>query len=731
MALVDIDSDNRRFVDAVTLPMEDDSSRREILVEALAVASGISADRLGEGNATAYSRLLASAPHFRLRAFVGVMVTLGIFAAFVWSAVLGLPAWRSLDEVLLVNRMTYVSGSSCCSHRGVPRLPWFKKKDSDLHSASELRVLKSLSPEARLLSTGDHSKTDRLEQWRAVHDRYPRDPAHYFAYALVYRSVNAAWPADFLVKGEELDPGNGWFRLLVGAEMARSALDTRRISKEERLAARAEERTIERPDEWYRKLVILDQARLRDAYAQIDQALRMPRFDDYRGTLNRIRFDASPSPSNFARHCYAHVLAVMQPEDGFPDWHSLRELGTVFHRAAEEAVHQRDLATLGSLQERTRLLGLRLPETGSFLIPQLTNRVLIRSTCGNLADAWAALGNPAMAGHLIEVAGMISHKRPTFGSRPPDALSEHRGSGFLSRVEAFSRHYAAAPVTESQLRGGRLAEYAVYERFIAHAAAWVLFLASAFVLIRAACEKRSMGLLPERLVGLLTLPNRARILMLGLVLPFALYVVSTRLPWMDPRESALGGARFFLWLAQALALVLAIILISLDATSRRLHRRAPQLALRWRPRDRTWAFGWLALLFIPSASLMARLHPVTHTQEMIFWSFVVFMVGMPLAWALNLAVFMFAGGKARQLHRAILLRSLVLPLALASLLVASAIPLLRAEELHWVGRIDHDALHPDHTIFSPRAEHDYAAWIGSEVRRASSRISRYPGNEFK
>ena len=193
---------------------------------------------------------------------------------------------------------------------------------------------------------------------------------------------------------------------------------------------------------------------------------------------------------------------------------------------------------------------------------------------------------------------------------------------------------------------------------------------------------------------------------------------------MDPREFALSETRFFLWLAQGLALVLSVVLGSLDTASRCLNRRAPMLALRWRHRDYSWAFGWAALLTIPLASVMARFNPGNDLQELMCWSSVASMVGVPLLWVVNLAVFLFAGIEARKLHRAILLRTLAMPLASASLLVAASIPLLRAEERFWVARIDFDALHPDHNIFSPKPEIEYAAWFGSEVRRAAEEMAK-------
>jgi hypothetical protein len=726
---VDLDASNRDFVDAVMLPLDSDPLHRESLEETLAIAATVLPPSGRNEPSDAAGKMISSSRGFRSRVFAGSILFSLVLALVAWSSVCGPPALRSLDEVLLANRMSNAIGSMCCSHQGVPRLPWVDRKPGpNGELASVNRVLESMPPEDRLRCTGDYSKKDRMERWKAVHDRYPQDPAHYYAYALTYRSTNSSWPEDLVKRGEELDPDNGWFRLLAGVEMAKSSLGVRpapRITKEQRLAARAEGRTVLRPAPNENKRVeILDPALLGRAYNMIDQALQMPRLDDYSRTLNRIRFEASPEPTSFALHSFAHVLAFTQPEDHSSAWLPLRDLAKALSLSAESAGRKRDAAALGLIQHRVQLIGSRLTTEGSSLVSQLVIRVLMRIPIEALAEAWAAMDDPSEAGRLIAIAGTIHHKSPPSGSKPPDALSEHRGSSFVAQMEGFSRHESSAPVTEPRLRGGRLAEYAMYERFMAHAVAFAFCMVLASLLIRSAFEKKRLGLLPERFAGLLTFSDRIRILLLGVVLPFTLYLVSTRARWIDPREFALSETRFFLWLAQSLGLVLAVILITLDTAGRCLNRRSPMLALRWRPLDYTWTFGWTALLFIPVASVMARFDPRGELREFMFWSSVAFMVGTPFLYLCSLAVFTLAGSPSRKLHRAILLRTLAMPLALASLLVAVSIPRLRAEERFWVARIDFEALHPDYNIFSPKPEIEYAAGMAGEVRRAAAEMAK-------
>jgi hypothetical protein len=618
--------------------------------------------------------------------------------------------------------------TTCCSYEAVPSLPRFGLKPDEFEEIAQVeRVLGGLPREARLLLLGDYLQQDEVVRWKAVWDRYPDNPAHYFAYALKYKRIHEKWPDDFVTIGESLDPGNGWFRLLAGAEKAKSAVGIRpprRITQAERLAARAEGKKIETPLPGHR-VEILDQATLDEAYAMLDQALQMPRWDDYRRTLNRIRFEATPAPSDFASHSLGHILVFSQPEDGSGDWLDLRKYGTAFGLTAEEVARQHDAPQLAALRQRVQGTMDRLGNNGSsFLLGALIARVIGEDACWALAEASACVSGPAEAGHLVTIASSLDFKLNPSVSLRPDALSEFRGSGFQAQAAGFSRRPGAAPVTEPELRGGRLAEYAMYERFIAHLGAAFLTLALAFVLVRSAWERKQLGLLPERLTGLLSFTDRIRIVLVGAILPVAVYFISIRLPALDPREFALGEKRFILWLVQIAALGISVILVSLDTASRCLGKRAAMLAIRWHRHDPGWIFACVSLTSIPILSILWRFAPSGDLQELAFWTSVGFMVGIPLLWLLNLVGLIFAGASVRRLHRAILLRSLVIPLAIALPLIAASISIVRAEERYWITRLDFDALHPDYNIFSPKPEIEYAAWMAAEVRRAAAEMAK-------
>jgi hypothetical protein len=132
--------------------------------------------------------------------------------------------------------------------------------------------------------------------------------------------------------------------------------------------------------------------------------------------------------------------------------------------------------------------------------------------------------------------------------------------------------------------------------------------------------------------------------------------------------------------------------------------------------------GILALGMIPVAAVMPRLMNSSGPGTMLCWITAGFMAGMPLLWLLNLAAYQFAGNPARRLHRALLLRAVVWPVALLMVMAAVAIPFLQQEERYWIGRLGYDAHTPTFDFFNTRTDQEYADWIRAEMKRELERL---------
>jgi hypothetical protein len=448
----------------------------------------------------------------------------------------------------------------------------------------------------------------------------------------------------------------------------------------------------------------------------------MPRWDDFFLTLNRIRFEASGVPQNFAEHAAGQVMAITQPEDWDRGWSAAGNYREAFSLAASQAARDADRERLERLGRTLQRMGQRMAEMPGEFFPRAMARNLQLSGCRALAKAWDDLDEREKARPFEDLARALDPKRHPPPTMPPDALDEYRGSGFVLRAYKGSRQPYSTPVTEAELRGGRLAEYALYERFIVHAGAAFLFLVAIIVSVAVWRDRRVLGSLPARLMGLLRPRDRALNLGLGLLLPAALYVLSTCSGWIAPRDKGLDGTRFILWLIQVVSLGIAAILLTLHSTRRCLARRGTMLAMEVRgPFPMLW-MGILALGMIPVAAVMPRLMNSSGPGTMLCWITAGFMAGMPLLWLLNLAAYQFAGNPARRLHRALLLRAVVWPVALLMVMAAVAIPFLQQEERYWIGRLGYDAHTPTFDFFNTRTDQEYADWIRAEMKRELERL---------
>lgn len=716
---LDLDADKQAFVAAVMAPLGDDPPRLELLEECLAIAGTYPCAIQGDPIELATQRMRETAPSFPWHHRLGLILPALLFLIAGWFCLFGPPAWKSLDEVLLANRILGSMSDMCCAEKYVPSFANIGLRVREFEDVPQIRrVIRRMDRDSRLLVYGDLAQEDKVARWKAVWDRYPEDPAHFMAYAYKHQEINKEWPAELVTQGEALDPGNGWFRFLAASAKVASSLGTAPPppSPPKGRAALAAGKPPHRMAKPLRP--ITDPAAFAEGFTMLEEAMATPRWDDYVPTLNRIRFEAVPPGQNFGEHALNLVMAAFQPEDWGSGWEGLRSWQDALGVAIGQAAKDGDRAKLEKLAATLEQLEFRLAAMPAELVPRYFARVLVFYAYRDLAKAWTDLGEVAKATRFDTAADVLDpklHPRPSF---PPDDLDEGRGSGFTSKFYSGSRAQYSTPVTEPELRGGRLAEYAVYERFIVHAVAVFVLLVGIVVMVAMWRDRHVLGLLPARLSGLLDSGDRARVFALGWILPLLLYLISTRSSLLAPRDTGLGEVRFLLWLLQAGSLVMAIILLTIDVTRRTLARRCPMLAMETRgSRIEGW-LGLLALAMIPAAALLPRLISSGGLRETLGWSVAGLMAGVPLLWLVNMAIYQFSGNYARRLHRALLLRSVVWPLALLMLPAAVALPCLRKEESYWITRLGYDAFTPENNIFNTRTDRQTAEGVRAETLKA-------------
>jgi hypothetical protein len=719
---MDLDRERQAFIDAVMKPLGDDRARRDLLENAVALAETLPPPANGDGLRSATDRMESTARRFPLRHRLGLAVVAAVALVVLWLTVAGPAARESLAAIWTGNLTTNLISTACCSRPEVPTLPGIPKAERDHRFIRHLE--KQVSPADLALLAGEFIQESPSMRWKPVWDSHPKDPWHYYAYALAFRSEHKRWPDRFVETGEELDPGNGWFRLMRGASRMEAAIGfppPPRVTRTEKLAARAQglpppqlPRVAKPPR------VVIDAKAFQEGWDDLDAALAMPRLDDYQSRLEAIRMEACAAPVNYADLCSYPILSVGQPEFHKSDWMNLNRYAEAFGFAADQAAKAADQERLlewGRLHSRAvRALG----EHASGILPGMITRRLARDGALGLSKAWLELGDTAEAARYQTLADHLDTKLHPDPQAPPDALTERRGSHLVNSATSFRSSGSSPvsrPVTEPELRGGRLAEYAMYERLMMHAVAVLLTLALAFLLFVPWRSRKELGLLPSRLAGLLDRRDHGWIALLGVLLPAGLYVFSTRVPWLDPREFSLSGNRFFLWLAQAVALVVAIVLGTLQATRCRLGRRGAVLALGWVGVDPGRLFYPVTLALIPTASVLSKLAESWNQSDPLAAVLVASLLAFPLIWLALLARGCFHANPERTLHRATLMTAARPFVAAAMLATAFAIPAIHREEKHWTAQADFDSMKNGHSVFVPRFEVEYGQWIAKETLR--------------
>jgi hypothetical protein len=720
---MELEPDQRAFVEAVMQPLGDDPPRRELLKEAVALSSTLPCPAMADDALTAAERMNRTSRSFRRWQRILPPVLTAILVAVAWLAIAGPGARKSLWDIWEVNLVANAVSTMCCSHEGVPRFPYLlfpREKDT---GEQFLKHIAQEVPEAqRSLLVGETAEPNPVLKWRRVWDRYPKDPAHYFAYALAHHKELGTWPEDFVETGEKLDPGNGWFRLVAGAAQSKASIGeppVPKITKAERLAAR--EKSLPpplTPKPTKPKRQVIDPVGFQQGWESLEAALSMPRWHDYRSELDAIRLAAVPPPDDFAAWSRGLYFSIFQPEDNMSDWLELRSYHEGLRLAAEEASKAGDsdrLAALDALQRKF------LRKLGTALRSQLMEALIVRATAlsggRTMEKAWAAVGDASKAKRWKDFADTIDPKLKPDLPPTPEILSENRGSNVVvsQLIDLTSyRTPESALLTDADLRGGRLAEYAVYERLMTHGIALLLFLALAFLLLTPLLHRKEIGPLGSRLAGLLDTRDRLLILVIGGILPAIVYLLSTRLPWLGARDTSISAIGFFLWIGQSVAFVLSVLLGTLQAMRRQLGRRGAVLSLGWVGPDPGRLSFPAALAIMPLAAILPLcLH---RWPDVLAMAAIVAgcLLAFPLVWLIIQAVGCFNGPEARKLHRSALLHAARPFIAIALILPCLAIPWVHAEEKAWTREIRFESL-ADTSFFGSRLEREYGDWIVRQI----------------
>jgi hypothetical protein len=698
---VDLDPDKQEFIDSVLLPLDHKDTQSVVLEKAVALASGMPTSVAPDSPETATVRMKSTIPTSKgraiaLRLFVALVLALSL--AFLFSP----GTLRSLVRIFLVSDSFQFF------------IPDFVDdlfpEDTKEQDTTDWKI-ERIAPDQRLVAMGDLQETDDPRRWEAVWKAYPEDPAHFYAYVLAYRRSREKWPEDWVATGERLDPGNGWFALIDACSRISSIIEP----EKKPVRGRRRGAPVITPGEPAR---VRDEAALASLLADMDRALAMPVINDHRPRLHALRMASWPPPADYPEQILSALFMRQHPEDLSFDSAGLYQLPLLFQGAALHFANAGNRTELDALAVRYERLFQALCSQDQLDLDQ--GIALWRAAARGakaIGNAYGIVGDPDAAARFksFEEAPARAASRST-PTAPRASYSDERASN-LGEGWTAGRLLGVSPFTESELRGGRLAEYALAERVLMHGLAALLCCMLGLILFTAHHPRPEFRRLADRLLQLLAWRDWLWILVLGAILPVTFYLLLQRLPWPGFRNHTMERSQVLLMALQLAGLALSLLLCTVEATRWRLAKRAWVVGFGWRLLDAGPAFALFALGSMPFMAAVPKLADIPDMDGDWIEAAIATALGLPAFWALMILVACYLKRSPRRLHRLVLLRVCTPVIALALAFSILSIFVIHAEEKKWTSRIEFESVtNPDHYATGSRAGFEHARWIHKELK---------------
>lgn len=528
----------------------------------------------------------------------------------------------------------------------------------------EQRLVARVEPSKKifLLSGTRGVEDEEVNEWVASRfDNPPEDPAEFEETWSSSIGPGNRTPAAFLAHGKRIDPGNGlwaWAALAGEAQAMSGGYRSRRgVPSTTPFSA---------PPEYHKCLALLE------------EVLAAPRLETYgpRRTAERLRLLGPPR--DLAELADLHAFSLRQygpygvggnvPELWHARAHELASLNDI--EGFRKWIASWDRFTLDSLRyspERRR------PFTSPYFIERNVRDFLTLAVSLKATDVET---------RLLKWQHEISSMRPSHGVAPAFDVSLHAGA-FTGASYYYSPGTLMADlVSLDELEPGVKTEHAVADRFAALMGATIFSLLAIVAFFegwRRSPHLRGMG---QGLLLLFRPADYLWVIGLGFVLPLLWYVAWIRFTPLGYRDLALFLGDMLPLVARFIALLLFFLCMLLQAARWRMAKRGGFAGLRPAALWPGWLAAGIAAAIVPLAGLV-RYWPHLD-EEYLLCSFAV--LGFPLLWLLWRGGAILFGPASAALGGVMLCRFLLPVLVLASLLLLSLMPLLKAEERMWMAR---------------------------------------------
>lgn len=513
------------------------------------------------------------------------------------------------------------------------QMPDFAAATLKAQQVTRERILSRVSPAEGEFLFGDLA-AQRIEgRWRALSDREPEDPGRHADAALGYLRGNGELPADFVAKGEALDPGNGWYAYLQG-----------RVSMQ---AGRTE--------------------RLDRGVGLLEKALAAPRFEDPTRATWDQRVALLPEEKLWADVvASARFVSREMPTPGhrFPLGPEFFPLKAATEREAENPARMNELARTWMDLFAHSIRTTRTRE-------ELASVLMYACSSGPAVP----LGRSGQSGSgFFADLGTGCHAALSVPPTPAAPTS------------LLAAGCSTAPCHDPALtRPGIVAEWAMHERLIGWGS--VLLLGFMLVVNLAVLQShRGYDRLAERLGHLLRRSDHLLIFLVSLGLPLLFYAIATRLPGHGLVTQPLAqekDPRFTLLAILHGAWILAVPLLALEATRWRLSVRGRALGMAGRGVHLGMVPLAMVLGSLTGATVLPAISSAWADPKLPMLGLATGLIFGAL-WLLVLVVWHFAAPREAFPERLLRLRFVFWPVLAALLITAAGMTALRQYEHHLV-----------------------------------------------
>lgn len=585
------------------------------------------------------------------------------------------------EEVDARPRRPWVKWALFAVLAGVSAWAWAEGvKDFREYWLSQIRVLscdeagsrqmlsRQLNARGRLLLLGDVTQNTRSERMQGLWDSAPDNPAYFMEYAGAYAKDHEQLPPGYLETARRLDPANSWFSYFAAAVNLKGVVEANKQNKGDREIGAAKAWTI------------CEQQKLDDSITLLHQASGQARFDSYQTRMLRERMPFIPHAdlAEYVVSCFAAIGTL--PEL------MLRDLSKGIAAKSWQCSEQGDREGFLRLLADVDALNTHWAdsEPGN-IVGELVFMDCLSTTLPNLRAAAEKFELTEQAKRLKVLEQRCKQRKQARKDREKSRVAERveaRASALLSPA-LFYRVQSPPPLTDADLKPGRLMEHAILARGCC-LAAWVVFGVSlGLVVLFRFRLPRPLGRLAPRLAGLLRPSDFAWLLGAGLLLPYAYAMGINRFTPLGGREFGITGNSGLLPMAQFFGMAVLMLVVPVLIARWRLGRRAGIFGLGG---GRSW-LGWSAVLGAAVGIPLSGWIAPAESHRDAWQPLLLGLAALSVLWLIAVSLrALFGSDRLRLLSRGAIACALVPVYAVAMLLMAVAAPCHKAAERYWFQR---------------------------------------------